>query len=223
MLEISKTRTTPTHPCSNGQVERYNSTLLGLIRCYVADGKHNWDESVPLMAGVIRSMQNRHTRQSANMMMLKREVRRPLSVVLDDSMSAEHSKSEYIRRLLQNFRDVHNNARQHLKTSLKIQKTAYDKRLKIAKFQPGDLVYRSNLLLKKGQCRKLESPWTGPFLVMEQLSDVTYKVRGRKRNFVLHHDNLRPCSDRVVPIWMKRLRHKLLYMTEDTLPQLTEF
>ena len=223
LLEISKTRTTPTHPCSNGQVERYNRTLLGLIRCHVADGKHNWDESVPLMAGAIRSMQNRHTGQTANMMMLGREVRRPLSVVLDDSMSAEHSKSEYIRKLLQNFRDVHNNARQHLKTSLKIQKTAYDKRLKIAKFQPGDLVYRSNLLLKKGQCRKLESPWTGPFLVMEQLSDVTYKVRGRKRNFVLHHDNLRPCRDRVVPIWMKRLRHKLLFMTEDTLPQLTEF
>ena len=50
--------------------------------------------------------------------------------------------------------------------------------------------------------------WT--VLVMEQLSDVTYKVCGRKRNFVFHHDNLRPCRDRVVPIWMKRLRHKLL-------------
>ena len=35
----------------------YNRTLLGLIRCHVADGKHNCDESVPLMAGVIRSMQ----------------------------------------------------------------------------------------------------------------------------------------------------------------------
>ena len=54
LLEISKTRTTPTHPCSNGQVERYNRTLLGLIRGHVADGKHNWDESVPLMAGAIR-------------------------------------------------------------------------------------------------------------------------------------------------------------------------
>ena len=110
LLEISKTRTTPTHPCSNGQVERYNRTLLGLIRCHVAEGKHNWDELVPLMAGAICSMQNRHTGQTANMMMLGREVRRPLSVVLDDSMSAEHSNSEYIRKLLQNFRDVHNNA-----------------------------------------------------------------------------------------------------------------
>ena len=102
-------------------------------------------------------MQSRQTGHTVNMMIQGREVRRPLSV-LDDSMSAKHSKSEYIRRLLQNFRVVHNNAREHLKTSLKLQKTAYDKRLKIAKFQPGDLVYRSNLLLKKGQCRKLESP-----------------------------------------------------------------
>ena len=51
-------------------------------------------------------MPNRHTGHTANMMMQGREVRRPLSVVLDDSMSAKHSKSEYIRRLLQNFRDM---------------------------------------------------------------------------------------------------------------------
>ena len=33
LLQITKTRTTPYRPCSNGQVERYNRTLLQLIRC----------------------------------------------------------------------------------------------------------------------------------------------------------------------------------------------
>ena len=31
---ITKTRTTPHRPCSNGQVERYNCLLLQLIHCY---------------------------------------------------------------------------------------------------------------------------------------------------------------------------------------------
>lgn len=35
VLEISKTRTTPYRPCANGQIERYNGTILQAIRCYL--------------------------------------------------------------------------------------------------------------------------------------------------------------------------------------------
>lgn len=34
-LEIAKTRTTPYHPLSNGQVERFNPIVLGMIRCFI--------------------------------------------------------------------------------------------------------------------------------------------------------------------------------------------
>ncbi|GFO02428.1 Pol polyprotein [Plakobranchus ocellatus] len=34
-LNINKSRTTPYHPSSNGQVERYNRTLLNAVRCYL--------------------------------------------------------------------------------------------------------------------------------------------------------------------------------------------
>ena len=35
LLHINKTRTTPFHPSSNGQIERYNRTLLQMIHCFV--------------------------------------------------------------------------------------------------------------------------------------------------------------------------------------------
>ena len=35
LLEITKTRTTPYRPPANGQMERYNRTLLQVIRCYI--------------------------------------------------------------------------------------------------------------------------------------------------------------------------------------------
>ena len=43
-LKITKTRTTPYHPSSNGQVERYNRTLLQMIRCYVDKEHSEWEK-----------------------------------------------------------------------------------------------------------------------------------------------------------------------------------
>ena len=38
LLEISKTRTTPYHPSSNGQCEVFNRTILQMVRAYVSRG-----------------------------------------------------------------------------------------------------------------------------------------------------------------------------------------
>lgn len=54
LFQISKTRTTPYHPASNGQMERFNRTLLQMIRCYVDQSKKNWDE----LAAAYRSARN---------------------------------------------------------------------------------------------------------------------------------------------------------------------
>ena len=57
---------------------------------------------------------------------------------------------------------------------------------------------------------KFQHPWVGPVLVTKKLSEVTCKVQNRRRTFVLHHDNMQPCRDRAVPVWMRRLRHRFL-------------
>ena len=44
LLEIRKTRTTPGHPCCNGQVEHFNRTLVGMIKTYLRGQQHNWDQ-----------------------------------------------------------------------------------------------------------------------------------------------------------------------------------
>ena len=206
LLDIVKTRTTPTHPASNGQVERYNTILLALIRCHIDGASDKWDEAVPLLAGAIRSMQNRHTGMTANMLMLGREVRRPISLAYSfNELVPQSCPHEYVKELLKNFHEVHHLASDKLKTAMKIQKQAYD-----TKIREADLVYRRNLLLKKGDSRKLAPPWVGPFLVVQQLSEVTYKGQGKRRSFVLHHNILRPCRDRSIPFWMRRLRHRFL-------------
>lgn len=61
-----------------------------------------------------------------------------------------------------------------------------------------------------GVSRKLQSIYSGPYLVTRVLSQVLYCIRGRKREVVVHHDRLKPCCDRFVPLWLRKLRHEFL-------------
>jgi transposase InsO family protein len=43
MLDIRKTRTSSRNPRRNGQVERFNRTLLKMVRAYLAGEQEDWD------------------------------------------------------------------------------------------------------------------------------------------------------------------------------------
>ena len=43
ILEIRKTRTSPGNPRCNGQTERFNKTLIRMIKAYLKDEQRDWD------------------------------------------------------------------------------------------------------------------------------------------------------------------------------------
>ena len=119
LLEIKKTQTSSYHPCSNGQIERYNRTLMSLIRAHLEGDSQNWDINIPLLAGAIRGMVNRQTGFTANMTMLGRETKRPIEHILGKPTELpDKPNCEYVRHLASHMRTVHLHARDQLETSL---------------------------------------------------------------------------------------------------------
>ena len=72
--EITKTRTTPYRPCSNGQVERYNTVVLQIMLCYLEGEQRDWDQYLSLIGMAMRSTINRSTGFTPNLLMLGREI-----------------------------------------------------------------------------------------------------------------------------------------------------
>ena len=110
---------------------------------------------------------------------------------------------------------AHRIARQNLQQSQRRQRRDYDLRLEEKKYSVGDAVYRFNKSILLGQCKKLQPVWSGPWIVMEVISSVLYRISNRKRSLVTHHDSLKMCNDRNLHIWLRRKRHGLLGTRED--------
>ena len=210
LLGISKTRTTPYRPRSNGQVERMNRTILQMIRCFLTEGQDTWDESLSLLAGAVRATPSSTTGFSPNLLMLGREVFSPADLTFALPEPDAKSPPEFVRHLQERLKTVHELARSRLKAVQRYQKRHYDLKTRITQYNVGDLVYCLKSAHKVGQSKKLNPVWQGPHLVTEVISPLLLRIQDRRREQVVHHDRLKPYRERTIPFWIRRQRQRLL-------------
>ena len=209
-LEIQKTRTTAYRPASNGQVERYNQQIASFIRCFLEGKSDTWDEHLDVLGMSLRATVSRATGFTPNFMMLGREVLLPMDILLGSFPKLE-SAPEFVRRVVNNMTGAFNLAREKMKATQIRGKQDYSQRAPIRsqKFQRGDLVMLVNSSTRIGKCKKLQPVWLGPYIIVDVVSPVLYKVAIRNRTSVQHVDRMRLYVDRVVPMWVQRRRNQL--------------
>ena len=214
LVQIEKTRTTSYRPCSNGQVERQNQMVLSFIRCYLTDKISRWDEHLATLGMNLRATVNRSTGFTPNMLLLGRQVCMPeVSLFgLRNVNSMGQPQANYPKELMEKINTASIAARNNLRMTQNRQKRDYDTRAPVRErtFDVGDLVYIRNSGTILRQSKKLLPIWKGPFVVTKVVSRFLYRIAGRKREYVKHHDKLRICEDRDIPIWVRRKRQAVV-------------
>ena len=100
--EIRKIRTTPYHPEGNAQCERFNRTLLNMLRTMPPECKGKWQEWVSSMTHAYNCTVSKTTRFAPYLLMFGRDPRIPIDNELELPLGREAATAQtYVERLKQ--------------------------------------------------------------------------------------------------------------------------
>ena len=138
---IRRTRTTPFHPRSDGQTERMNRTILGMLRATAYDNPEDWPAKLPAVMAAYRMKPHSTTGVTPNCAMLGREVRLPCSLIAAHPEESPQNLVPYTICFRDNMRAAHERVRNATRVSAKTLKSYFDARVKAIAFTKGQLVW----------------------------------------------------------------------------------
>lgn len=215
MLEIRKTRTSPRNPRGNGQTERFNRTLIRMIKAYLCDEQDQWDRNLGCLAGAYRATPNESTGLTPNLLTMGREVRLPSELVFGSSTVLDGqevtSYGDYVNVLRSRLQRAHQVAREHLAIAAKRNKTMYDAKIAVNKYKAGDIVWCLAESRKVGVAPKLVRSYEGPYLVKQKVAEVNFILQTDKKvgQKLVHHNKLKPYEGTHPPKWILSAQKKI--------------
>ena len=195
LLGIEKTRTTPYHPMSDGLVERLNRTIQDMLRSFVNENRDDWEDHLPYVLSAYRSSVQESTGCSPNHMMFGREFCIPLTLLVGQPADnpPELCAVRYVEWLKQAMVKAFDFAREKMNLSAVRQKRNYNRKSVQSTLNVGDWVW---LYDHVNSAKKLGKCWCGPFKIIQQISEVTFKIQKtpESRSKVVHFNNLTKCA-----------------------------
>ena len=162
---------TPYHPQTNGQIERYNSTMDAKIGTLSNARKTDWDEQLPFVTFNYNTSMHSSTKQVPFQMMYGRNPVLPFdyqdpNVTLD--FDPEHS-----RKLNQYLSSLNDQAKQNITSNQERYKQRYDTNRSNPSYQINDLVLVKTLNTR----HKFDIRYEGPFKIIKEITPKTFIIQ----------------------------------------------
>ena len=185
LLHITKKRTIAYRPQCDGQLERFNRTLLKKNR---KTGIFGWIGPV--------CIQNKSTGATPFSLTYRREAWLLVDLCFASPEGETTTGITYATQLKDRLDTSFKLAQNKLKLSQKRQTEEYDKRAWGSPFKVGDRVWVFNPSTPSTLSSKLVSHWTGPYTVKHCLNEVNYVIQkeGCHKTQTVHHNRLKPST-----------------------------
>ena len=196
LLDVHKLRTTPYHPQCDGLTERFNRTLISMLKIFVNQNQDDWDLLLNKLAFAYRTTVNRMTGQTPFEMVYGRQPKLPIDLFFpNEAEPIELDHGEYVKEVKERLTLMFELVQLDKQVKLDKSKIAYDRKVRGCDYEVGDKAWLINSEKKKGVSPKLMKAWKGPYEIIEKLGPVNYKIKfvNGKKKVVVHKNRLKKC------------------------------
>ena len=157
-------RTTPYHPEGNGQCERMNQTILGMLRSLEESQKSKWKEHLSKLVHAYNCTKNSATGFSPYFLLFGREPRLPLDFILETPRQhAAISHQQYVQQWQSAMAEAYRIAAEHSQKGKISDRERRNHDPPITPVHVGDRVLVKNVADELGGHRKIKTTGSKKF------------------------------------------------------------
>jgi transposase InsO family protein len=200
ICDVKRTTTTPYHPQANGQCERFNRTIVQMLRTLEDDHKRSWHRYAQKLAHAYNCTTNDATGFTPFYLLFGRNPRLPIDLLFE-SLHPEEKKSytTYVNEWKTAMQEAYRKAGAASSKSTSKGRAVYNSKSRSTVLSPGDRVLIRRVVDTKNH-GKIKSYWEDAIgTVVRQIDDSSvYEISDpntvRKATRMLHRNMLLPCN-----------------------------
>ena len=197
-LEIEKTSTTAFRPQSNAVIERMNRTLQNMLAKCVNDEQNNWSTQLPYVMTAYSTSVHESTGYTPHFLVYGQEKCFPIDFIYPSPIDhLPSSTNELVSARKLAFQNTYESTRSTLNQSQKRRNALYNRKVHGPLYQEGQKVLLHSPVVPVGKSPMFFCPWKDPYVIIQDINDVTYRIEDPLTNMqlVVHYDRLKPFKE----------------------------
>ena len=167
--------------------------MIGKI---IHDNHRNWHDLIPQILAAYRASEHSATGYSPNKLMLGRECKAPIDLVLGTlgDSNINISYNEYVRQMQERMLYCYESVRNHLSVAAERRKRSYDMSVRPKQFQVGQKVLYYYPRRYRFRSPKWQKMYIGPYEVVRQIGPLNYVIKkcNGRQEIIAHVDKMKP-------------------------------